>query len=178
MMRKKQIMFIAEVSIFAALGLVFDFLAGLYSGVIWPNGGSITLAFVPIFIMGYRNGLKGGLLTGLLVGTIQLFWSGYMLNFFQVVLDYVLPNVVLGLVGIVSKQVIGEKSIKQALFVAVSILVVCFIRFASLTISGMVYWETGFWASVVYNGGYTLISTIACLIVTVLIINRIPKLDY
>ena len=126
-MRKKQIYFIAEVSIFAALGLIFDFLAGLYSAVIWPNGGSITLAFVPIFIIGYRHGLKGGLLTGLLVGTLQLFWSGYMLNFFQVMLDYVLPNVLLGLVGVVSKQVKESTSWKMVLFVSVSIIVTCFL---------------------------------------------------
>ena len=173
-MRKKQIYFIAEVSIFAALGLIFDFLAGLYSAVIWPNGGSITLAFVPIFIIGYRHGLKGGLLTGLLVGTLQLFWSGYMLNFFQVMLDYVLPNVLLGLVGVVSKQVKESTSWKTVLFVSISIIVTCFLRFCSLTLSGMIYWETGFVASVIYNGGYTLISMLVSLVVTPLLIKRIP----
>lgn len=172
-MRKKQIQFIAEVSIFAALALVFDFLAGLYSAIIWPNGGSITLAFIPIFIMGYRNGLKGGLLCGLLVGTIQLMWSSYMLNFGQVLLDYVLPNVVLGLVGIVSTKVKEAKIIQLWLIVSLSILATCFLRFSLLTISGIVYWETGFWASVIYNGGYTLISMIISIILTPLIVNRI-----
>lgn len=176
-MRKKQIYFIAEVSIFAALGLVFDFLAGLYSSVIWPNGGSITLAFVPIFIMGYRHGLKGGLLTGLLVGTIQLLWSGYMLNFLQVMLDYVLPNVLLGLVGIVSNSVKTSKSLKQVVIILISIVISCFLRFTSLTVSGIVYWNTGFVASVLYNGGYTLISMIVSMIVTPIIVMRIRKLS-
>ena len=51
-MRKQLIRFIAEVSIFTALGLVLDFVAGLISATIWKNGGSITLAMVPIIIMG------------------------------------------------------------------------------------------------------------------------------
>ncbi len=172
-MRKKQIQFIAEVSIFAALALVFDFLAGLYSSFIWPNGGSITLAFIPIFIMGYRNGLKGGLICGLLVGTIQLMWSSYMLNFGQVMLDYVLPNVVLGIVGLISKQVKEANTIRLWLLVSVSIFVACFIRFALLTISGIVYWETGFAASVIYNGGYTLVSMLISIVLTPLLVKRI-----
>ena len=49
-MRKQLIRFIAEVSIFTALGLVLDFVAGLISAAIWKNGGSITLAMVPIII--------------------------------------------------------------------------------------------------------------------------------
>lgn len=172
-MRKKQIQFIAEVGIFAALALVFDFLAGFYSAVIWPNGGSITLAFIPIFIMGYRNGLKGGLICGLLVGTIQLMWSSYLLNVGQVLLDYVLPNVILGIVGLVSKQVKTANTVKLWIVVPISIFIACFIRFIFLTISGIVYWETGFFASVIYNGGYTLISTIVSIILTPLLVKRI-----
>ena len=38
-MRKQLIRFIAEVSIFTALGLVLDFVAGLISATIWKNGG-------------------------------------------------------------------------------------------------------------------------------------------
>ena len=172
-MRKKQIQFIAEVSIFAALALIFDFLAGFYSAVIWPNGGSITLAFIPIFIMGYRNGLKGGLLCGLLVGTIQLMWSSYMLNVMQVVLDYIIPNVVLGIVGLVSKEVKEANTTKLWIVVTLSIFAATFLRFTSLTISGIVYWETGFIASVIYNGGYTLISMVASILLTPILVKRI-----
>ena len=171
-MRKKTIYFIAEVSIFAALALVFDFFASLYSAIIWPNGGSITLAFIPIFIVGYRQGLKGGLICGLLVGSIQLLWSAYMINVFQVALDYILPNVILGIVGVVSKQVLNSKSIKQILIVVLSILVASTLRFLFLTISGVVYWETGFVASVIYNGGYTLFSMIISMILTPILVNR------
>lgn len=177
-MRKKQILFIAEVSIFAALGLVIDFFCGLYCKPVWLNGGSVTLAYIPIFIMAYRHGLKGGLITGLLVGTIQLLWSAYMLNFWQVLLDYILPNLVLGLVGIVSTKVNASKGFKQILYISIPILIVCFIRLVSLTLSGIWFWETGFWASVVYNGSYTGISTLICLILTVPLVKLVNKINF
>ena len=91
---------------------------------------------------------------------------------FQVALDYILPNVILGIVGVVSKQVLNSKSIKQILIVVLSILVASTLRFLFLTISGVVYWETGFVASVIYNGGYTLFSMIISMILTPILVNR------
>lgn len=174
-MRKKQIQFIAEISIFSALGLALDLIAATYFSFAWLNGGSITLAFIPIFLMGYRHGLKGGLLTGLLIGTIQLFWSQYLYHFIQVLLDYVLPNVVLGLVGIVHKPVSQNKGWKRALYISVSILVVCFLRLFLLTLSGVYYWETGWIASISYNASYTGISTLICLIITLTLVSVLPR---
>ena len=65
---KKIILFAAEVAIFSALALALDFICGLYLSFAWLNGGSISIAMVPIFIMCYRWGPKGGFLTALLTG--------------------------------------------------------------------------------------------------------------
>lgn len=172
---RKQILFIVEVSIFSALGLVLDFLAGLYSGYIWPNGGSITIAFVPIFIMAYKYGIKGGLLTGLIIGTIQLLWSSHLINFFQIMLDYIIPNVVLGLVGIKSQKYLHTKTTVKNIYISISILIVSALRLISLVISGVVYWNTPFIASILYNGPFTLFSCIASIIVTIILLNTLFK---
>lgn len=174
-MRKQLIRFIAEVSIFTALGLVLDFVAGLISAAIWKNGGSITLAMVPIIIMGYKYGLKGGLTTGLLIGTIQLFWSEYLITVPQVLLDYIVPNVVIGLVGAVAKPVQNTKGIIQILIIVGSIFVVCALRLASLVASGVLYWEAGFVYSITYNGTYTSISMVICMVVVIVLMNTLPK---
>lgn len=177
-MRKKQILFIAEVGIFAALGLVIDFFCGLYCKPVWLNGGSITFAYIPIFMMAYRHGWKGGLITGLLVGTIQLFWSEFMLNFWQILLDYIIPNLVLGLVGLVSSKVNSSKGFKQILYIIIPILIVCSIRLVSLTLSGVWFWQTGFWASIIYNGSYTGISTAICLVIIIPLVKIMKKLIF
>ena len=177
MTRKNQILFIAEIGIFAAIGLVLDLVSGIYSEAIWPNGGSMTLAFVPIFIMGYKYGLKGGLLTGLVVGVIQLIWSKWLINVPQVLLDYVLPNVVLGLVGAISSKLKNTTNTNKNIYIIVSVIIVCILRLACLTASGMLYWETGFVASIIYNGTFTGISCGISLIATILLMNLLPK-DY
>ena len=63
-MKNKELRFIAEIGIFTALGLVLDYAAGWYSNFIFPSGGSISIAMVPIFIIAFRWGLKGGLTVG------------------------------------------------------------------------------------------------------------------
>lgn len=174
-MRKKLIRFIAEVSIFTALGLVLDLVAGLISASIWKNGGSISLAMVPIIIMGYKYGLKGGLTTGLLIGTIQLLWSEYLITVPQVLLDYIVPNVVIGLVGIVAKPVQKTKGDIQALIIIGSIVIVCALRLASLVASGILYWEAGFAYSITYNGTYTGISMAICIAAVIVLMRALPK---
>ena len=174
-MRKQLIRFIAEVSIFTALGLVLDLVAGLISASIWKNGGSISLAMVPIIIMGYKYGLKGGLTTGLLIGTIQLLWSEYLITVPQVLLDYIVPNVVIGLVGIVAKPVQKTKGDIQALIIIGSIVIVCALRLTSLVASGILYWEAGFAYSITYNGTYTGISMAICIAAVIVLMRALPK---
>lgn len=174
-MRKKLIRFVAEVSIFTALGLVLDFVAGLISVPLWKDGGSITLAMVPIIIMGYKYGLKGGLTTGLLIGTIQLFWSKYLITVPQVFLDYIIPNLVIGLVGAVSKPINNTKGVIQILIIIGSIFVVCALRLTSLVASGILYWQAGFAYSITYNGTYTCASMVVSMIIVIVLMKTLPK---
>ena len=175
MSKRQNVKMIAVIAIFTALALALDWVAGLYSSPFWSKGGSISIAMVPIFIMGYHYGLKGGLITGFLVGTIQILW-GYVLGFGQVILDYVFPYTVLGLVGIFSKQVLKSKGWKQALYITVPIVVVCILRTLSHVLSGVIYFETPFWASLAYNGPFMAISTPLCIVLACVLVNRLKFL--
>jgi len=171
--RKKVINFIIEVSVLSALGLVLDLASGLLSGWLWPNGGSISLAMICIFIASYRHGLKGGLLTGFLVGTIQIIWAGgsYLIHPVQVLLDYPLPYMCVGLSGIFSKQVMTP-NLKQLIFISLSIFIGCFFRLVCHVLSGMIYWGVDFIGSLVYNGTFMLIGMIVCIIITSLLMRN------
>lgn len=172
MSKNDKVKMIAVIAVFTALALALDWVAGLYSSPFWSKGGSISIAMVPIFIMGYHYGLLGGLVTGFLVGTIQILW-GYVLGFGQVCLDYILPYTVLGLVGIFSNTVLSSKGVKQALYIIIPILIVCIIRTLSHVLSGIIYFETPFWASLAYNGPFMAISTPLCIILVIILINRL-----
>lgn len=91
---------LTEIAILAALGVVLDKIV-LFQ---MPQGGSVSLVMLPIFILAYRRGLVAALIGGFLVGAIQLFFGGYFLNLFQVSLDYFLAYAALGLAGMFKKQ--------------------------------------------------------------------------
>ena len=68
-------LFLVEVAVFSALAFLFDFIAGLLSLKIWPQGGSISIAMVPVFLMAFRWGIKGGILSGFFTWiTTDYFW--------------------------------------------------------------------------------------------------------
>ncbi|MFN3367515.1 MAG: energy-coupled thiamine transporter ThiT, partial [Exiguobacterium mexicanum] len=84
MKQRLKLQALIEISLFAALGLIFDLLIPFRM----PQGGSVSLAMLPIFVMAYRHGLKGGLATGALVGTLQLLFGAYIFTPVQFLLDY------------------------------------------------------------------------------------------
>jgi len=69
---KSRTLFIVEIAIFAALGFIFDLISNALSISLWPQGGSVSIAMVPVFLMAYRWGVKGGVITGLLLGMLQI----------------------------------------------------------------------------------------------------------
>jgi thiamine transporter len=179
----KNVRFIVEVSIFAAIGVVLDFIAGLYSSGIWTAGGSLSIAMVPIFMMSFRWNWKGGILTGLLVGTIQLLManSSYFVNPVQVILDYTLAYGLVGISGIYAKKVMNSEN--STYYITIGIIIGGLLRTISHIISGWAYFglyaPEGFNAmgwSIIYNSSYMLPSLILCLVVVLHIRKKAPQL--
>ena len=174
--KKSKIRFIVEISVFTALGLTLDWIAGIYSSPFWSKGGSISIAMVAIFMMGYKYGAGGGLLTGFLMGTIQILW-GYVLGLGQVCLDYIIPYTVLGFVGLFKNKVNSTSGTKQIICITVPIIVVCIARTLCHVLSGIIYFETPFWGSLLYNGPFMLISTPLCILLTVILHRKLSKIE-
>jgi thiamine transporter len=78
----------------AALALVLGYLK-LYQ---LPQGGSITLAAVPILYLSFWRGPRAAMLAGLLCGLLSLI-GGYIIHPVQLLLDYPLPFALLGVAG-------------------------------------------------------------------------------
>lgn len=65
-----------------------------------PQGGSITLgSMVPIILMAFFYGPEVGFITGFIYGIITLLLDPYILHPVQVLFDYPLPFMALGLAG-------------------------------------------------------------------------------
>ncbi|NMB01002.1 MAG: energy-coupled thiamine transporter ThiT, partial [Firmicutes bacterium] len=94
-MRNKNLQIMVETSLLVGAALLLSELR-LFR---MPYGGSISLDMVPIFILAFRRGGKMGLLGGGLLGLLKLMISGYYVHPIQVVLDYPVPFMLLGVAG-------------------------------------------------------------------------------
>jgi thiamine transporter len=185
--KRSNTLFIAEVAVFSALAYLLDFAAGLLSLKIWPQGGSVSIAMVPIYLMAFRWGIKGGLLTGFLLGLLQ-----FILGFSQIytlvqgIIDYFIAFSVVGLAGIFANLVKDSLKKKEkgkwVTYVLMGAFLGSALRYLCHVLSGIVFF--GEYApegqpvaiySLLYNGTYMLPSFIVSAIIMIIVISAIPK---
>lgn len=184
---KSSTLFLVEVAVFTALAYILDLASGFIFSRIWPQGGSVSIAMVPIFLMAYRWGVKGGVLTGFLLGLLQ-----FILGFSQIYtllqgfIDYFLAFSGVGLAGVFAstiRKALNEKKKGKWMFYATAgAFLGSVVRFVFHFISGAVFF--GSYApkgqpvalySLIYNGTYMLPSFILSAIIVILVISAAPK---
>ena len=179
-MDKKRLLMLVEIAIFAAIGLVLD----IISFQIGANGGSVSLVMVPIVLIAFRWGLGAGLTTGLLLGVMQAMFGGYIMHWFQAILDYGVAFTVVGLAAIVRKPVLEAAANldkkKMTIYIAVGTVFAGLLRYLSHSLAGIVFFapagENPYIFSLVYNGTYMLPATILTAVVCVLLFTAAPQL--
>ena len=115
---------VARIGLAIALAFILDMLK-VYT---LPNGGgSISLgSMIPILLISFIYGPSIGLFTGFLFGVLKLIIDPYILNPIQVLFDYPLPFMAVGVAGFFKNKYLGA-SIGMLL------------RFISHFISGVVF---------------------------------------
>ena len=160
-MENKKIRILVEGGICLALAIVL----GLLPLFTMPQGGSISLAVLPIVIFAMRNDWKSGVFIGLIYGVLQLIIGPiYSVHPISIICDYLLVGAVLGLI-------INESSnIKfMVRFIAVFI-----VRYLSYVLSGVVVFgsyagdQNPIVYSMVYNT-YALVEMVVILVVVLLL---------
>ncbi len=165
---------LVECAIMVALAVVID----LIPMPKWPNGGSVSIAAVPIIYISYRRGLGWGLGTGLVYSVIQLLTGWYappagtlLAAAACVLLDYLLAFSAFGAADFFAKpwknKLVGW---------GVGAVLVNVIRFLCSFLSGWILWDTyapegvpAWLYSLTYNGGYMLPNAVLCAAVIVLL---------
>ncbi|MBR0208256.1 MAG: energy-coupled thiamine transporter ThiT [Oscillospiraceae bacterium] len=165
-MKNKKLRALTEGAVMLAVGLVLNSVPIFRL----PNGGSIDLGMIPIFLFALRWGLGWGLLEGFLFGLIQIFIEGAVAWGWQsLLLDFLVAFTPLGVAGLFRGKGKG---------IFVGILLGCILRFLVHYISGVtiyaiiaptelfgVTWMNPWTYSLAYNGSYMLIDTILCILV-------------
>ncbi len=166
-----------EIALAVALGVVFHFIR-LYQ---LPQGGSVNLEMLPIFVIAFRRGLLPAVLTGFIFGFLDLIIEPFIVHPVQVVLDYPLAFALVGMAGLfqplwarfVRQAAEGKTSLTPGLLLAVTpgVLLGSLLRFASHFVSGIVFFASfapkgqPVWLySLIYNGSYVFVSAAACLV--------------
>ena len=148
----------AKAVAYAALAIALSFVLSLIRLYRMPSGGSVTPAsMLPVMLFAAAFGVGPGVLAGAVLGVLQYMQGGWFLNVWQFLLDYVLAYAALGLCGLYKPL----KKVKGGLYISMVIAVLC--RLVSATLAGYMFWDTAFWASVVYNGFYLVPDTAICM---------------
>ncbi|MBR7796420.1 energy-coupled thiamine transporter ThiT [Agaribacter marinus] len=178
-------LFLVEVAIFAAFAFLLDFIPFL-SFKVWAQGGSISFAMIPIFIVAFRWGVKGGLLAGLLLGGLQLLFGPTVFVPLQGFLDYIVAFTVLGFAGIFAKPVqaaVKEGKTKISLYyIAVGVFLGSALRFLAHFTGGIVFFgefapegQPVWLYSLLYNGSYMLPGFILSTVLVFFLFQKQPR---
>lgn len=135
-----------------------------------PQGGSVTLGgMIPLLLIAFRYGPIVGYLAGFIYGLMNLIQDPYILHPIQVLFDYPLPYMAIGLAGY----------FKERIFLG-AIVASCG-RFLCHFISGAVFFASyappgtsPYWYSLVFNATYLVPELCICLVILrVLPVKRI-----
>lgn len=176
-MNRDRLQTMIEVAVMAGLSIILSYVK---FGAFWAMGGSISLIMVPIFVIAFRRGWKVGVLTGLLVGLLNLITGGYVVHPVQLVLDYPLAYLVLGLASIfVAKRTTNVPTVSSIVF---GLLFATTLRFFSHYYSGVIWF--GEYApegmnpslySFYYNLSYLLPEMLLTLVILILLAKSYPQ---
>lgn len=143
---------------------------------IGASGGSLSLAMLPIFIVGFTLGTKYGILAGVVYAIINFFFDGYGYHWASIIFDYLLAFGCLGICGLFKNIALKDEKPINYIFFSIGIIIPCICRFIMHTIAGTLAWETPLIASAIYNAPYVFLSMVLCIVVGILIFPYLRKI--
>ena len=167
-----RVKFTVNMLVYISLMLAFTIILHQIRLYHFPQGGSITAgAMIPLLLLSYRYGIGTGTLAGFLYGLIDILQDPFILHPIQVLFDYPLPYMSLGLAALLPTH--------RMLSTALAFL--C--RFACHLISGVVFFASyapegmsAIMYSLTVNLSFMLPECLICFIILkVLPIDRLLK---
>jgi thiamine transporter len=166
---------LVEIGIFVGIAIVLELISTIIPFLHMPQGGSLSLGMLPIFLIAYRYGIKEGMIAGFVFGIIIFILSGYAIHWGSIFFDYIFAFTALGFAGIFKKNaLLSNKS-----FIA-GIILGGFLRYIFHGLSGVIFFSAyagdfnpWFYSFIVYNLPYMLASIILVIFVGISIKDRI-----
>ena len=150
LIRIKKVKLSTRILVLIAVTVALSTILGSISLYRLPQGGSITLgSMVPILLLAFIYGPEVGFIAGLVYGILNLITGPYIVHPMQVLLDYPLPFMLLGIAGSFKNTYLGCST-------------AVFLRFTAHVLSGVIFFaeyagnQSPWIYSIVYNGSYLL----------------------
>ena len=157
---------------YGALCMAMSFVLSYIKLYSMPLGGSVTLAsMLPLLWYSNKFGMRNGFIAGAAYGLLQLIQKPEIYHWVQVLLDYPLAFMMLGLAGSVKNLQLGS-------ILGVAGRWICHI------ISGAVFfgewmpegWSNAWVYSAAYNGAYLLVDLILCIVLSFVLAKALDKI--
>ena len=139
-----------------------------------PQGGSVSLAMIPILFISFRRDYTCGIISGMVYGLMSLIFDGVVYHPLSIFLDYLFAFGVLGIAGLFPKNLWGiifgsTVGVIARFFFSLMSGVFLFASYAPEGQSPWVY-------STVYNASYMLPELVIAVILLTLLYIFYPKI--
>lgn len=163
-------------AMFVALYAVLEYLKVAFNFFSMPQGGSVSLAAVPLLLAGYFLGFRKGLLVtvvSVLVGF--MIEPPYILHYAQVFLDYFLGYAAYSLAVLIPNIKVSKISLP------VGTVVSDFVRFMASNLSGWIFFRSAYegnviWGVMGYNATYMIPVMIVNFVFVFILLPRLKPL--
>ena len=158
---------------YGALCMAMSFVLSYIKLYSMPLGGSVTLAsMLPLLWYSNKFGVRNGLIAGAAYGLLQLIQKPEIYHWVQVLLDYPLAFMMLGLAGSVKNLQLGS-------VIGVAGRWICHILSGAVVRAGCVHegWSNAWVYAAACNGAYLLVDLIICIVLSFVLakaLDRIP----
>ena len=189
MEKNERVRIIVEVAIMTAIAFALDFLQGGLTRGLFPNGGSIGLAMVPILVLAYRRGFVPALISGLILAFIQMAGGVYAIAsewysvVLQILLDYVLAYPLVAFAGLFYNKFHNEENKKaRTKWVIIGCVLGGLLKYSSHVLAGILFWKNFDFSggptlySFLYNGTYMIPNIVISTLLVVLVAYNAPNI--
>lgn len=172
LLRTKKIKFTTQLLTQIAVSIAIAAVLNMLTIYRMPQGGSVTLAsMVPIYLLSFAYGPEVGMLSGFLFGILDLFLGAGIYHPIQVLLDYPIPFMFVGIAGILPRHA------------NLGMLLGTLARLTSHVLSGYIFFAEyapegthPLLYSLSYNGSFLLVDlAIALIVMNLLPVGRLIK---
>ncbi|MBG9982805.1 energy-coupled thiamine transporter ThiT [Aerococcaceae bacterium DSM 111020] len=137
-MSKMSVSTLSEIAIIAAICMVLSFIP---ADIAWYQ---ISLGCLPLAILSLRRGLGAGLSAGFIWGLLHIVMgTAYILSPVQLILEYFLAFMFMGLAGLVANKFQATLSLRPPYalrYYSLAAAIGCFAKYLTHFIAGYIFW--------------------------------------